>query len=149
MKLGKHSLNELQGVDNRLVAIVRGAIEITQQDFTVHDGIRTPAEQEVFFKKGVSKTLDSKHLTGHAVDLVPYVNGKLLWEWPLIYMVADAMRTVAKEQNVAIRWGGAWDINLTDSSLPLDVLVSQYVTRRKEAGKKAFIDGPHYELINI
>lgn len=144
--LGSHSLRELQGVHPDLVAVVKRAIQLTVQDFTVHDGIRTLQEQRRNVATGVSQTLDSRHLTGHAVDLVPYVNGKLRWEMEPIYRIADAVRMAARELGVPIRWGGAWDVAFTQTvDAPAD-LVEDYVARRRAAGKKPFIDGPHYEL---
>lgn len=145
-KLGVGSRRELQGVHPDLVAVVERAIEITVQDFAVHDGIRTLAEQKKLVASGASQTLDSRHITGHAVDLVPYINGKLRWEWDPIYMIADAVRVAAREKGTPIRWGGAWDVDFTHSSDSPEDLVQQYVSRRKAAGLRAFIDGPHFEL---
>jgi len=145
-KLGQASKKELQGVHPDLVAVVQRAIELTVQDFAVHDGIRTLAEQKKLVASGASQTLDSRHITGHAVDLVPYINGKLRWEWDPIYMIADAVRVAAQELGTPIRWGGAWDIDFTASSESPEDLVAQYVARRKAAGLRAFIDGPHFEL---
>ncbi|WP_295531502.1 M15 family metallopeptidase [uncultured Pseudacidovorax sp.] len=145
-KLGKNSLNELQGVHPDLVAIVQRAIVLTAQDFGVHDGLRTLEEQKKLIATGASQTLDSRHLTGHAVDLVPYFNGKLRWEWPPIYVIADAVRTAARELNTPLRWGGAWDVDFTASNDSPEDLVADYVSRRRAAGQRAFIDGPHYEL---
>ncbi|MDX1474690.1 MAG: M15 family peptidase, partial [Reinekea sp.] len=73
--LGKKSLQELRGVDDSLVAVVKRAIELTSVDFSVHDGLRTLEEQKELVKKGASTTLSSKHIDGLAVDLVPYING--------------------------------------------------------------------------
>lgn len=144
--LGKKSLSELKGVHPDLVAVVQRAIELTVQDFSVHDGIRTVEEQKKLVAGGVSKTMKSRHLTGHAVDLVPYINNKLRWEWEPIYKIADAVRTAAEELGIPIRWGGAWDRSLTGTDeLPED-MVADYTARRRKAGKRAFIDGPHYEL---
>lgn len=144
--LGKKSRSELKGVHSDLVAVVERAIELTPQDFSVHDGIRTIEQQKELVKSGASKTLNSRHISGHAVDLVPYINGKLRWEWEPIYQIADAVRLAANELEIPLRWGGAWDIQLTSSDDSPDDIVSDYVARRKKAGKKAFIDGPHYEL---
>jgi peptidoglycan LD-endopeptidase CwlK len=145
-KLGIHSMKELKGVHQDLVAVVERAIQLTVQDFAVHDGIRTMVEQKKFVANGVSKTLDSRHLTGHAVDLVPFVNGELRWEMTPIFHIADAVRVAANELGTPIRWGGAWDVSFTDSTdLPED-MVEDYIARRKATGKKAFIDGPHFEL---
>jgi peptidoglycan LD-endopeptidase CwlK len=144
--LGEKSLKELAGVHPDLVAVVKRAIEITVQDFSVHDGIRTLEEQRRLVASGASQTLESRHITGHAVDLVPYINGKLRWEWDPIHNIADAVRTVAKELGIPIRWGGAWDRPFTETNdLPED-MVADYSARRRRAGKKAFLDGPHFEL---
>lgn len=144
--LGKRSKAELKGVHPDLVKVVARAISLTTQDFSVHDGIRTVGEQRKLVAKGVSKTMKSRHITGHAVDLVPYINGKLRWEWEPIYHIAKAVRIAAKELEIPIRWGGAWDRRLTDSEGSVEDLVNGYVSRRRNAGKRAFIDGPHFEL---
>lgn len=150
-KLGARSRSELSGVHPDLVACVERAIAITTQDFSVHDGIRSPAEQKELVARGASKTLNSRHLTqpdgyGHAVDLVPYVNGQLRWEWPLIYPVAEAMAIAARERGVSLRWGGVWDRVL--ETLPADAdglkkAVQAYVVRHPGPD---FIDGPHFEI---
>ena len=145
-KLGKGSLRELEGVHPELVAVVKRAIELTVQNFSVHDGLRTLAEQQKLVAAGASTTLNSRHLSGHAVDLVPYINGKLRWEWEPIHRIAEAVRTAARELNTPLRWGGAWDIEFTASDDAPEDLVADYVSRRRAAGKKAFIDGPHFEL---
>ncbi len=145
-RLGKRSLSELNGVHSDLVKVVKRAIEITVQDFSVHDGIRTLEEQKKLVERGASQTLASRHISGHAVDLVPYINGKLRWEWVPIYNIAEAVRLAAKENDIPIRWGGAWDILLTESDDATEDLVTDYVARRRKAGKRAFIDGPHFEL---
>nr|WP_315468836.1 M15 family metallopeptidase [uncultured Undibacterium sp.] len=144
--LGAASLNELNGVHPDLIAVVKRAIVLTIQDFSVHDGIRTLAEQKQLVAAGASQTVDSRHITGHAVDLVPYINGKLRWEWPPIYVIADAVRTAAVELGTPIRWGGAWDVDFTATVDTPEDLVAAYVARRKKQGLRAFIDGPHFEL---
>lgn len=145
-KLGTRSRAELKGVHPDLVAVVERALELTVQDFGVHDGIRTLEEQKKFVATGVSQTLESRHLTGHAVDLVPYVNGQLRWENGPLYKIADAVRMAARELQVPLRWGGNWDAGFTESTaLPQD-LVADYVARRRAAGKEPFIDRPHFEL---
>lgn len=119
-KLSQRSLNNLKGVDEDLVAVVKRAIEITEIDFGVTEGIRTLDRQTELFKKGFSKTMKSKHLIGRAVDLVAYVDGKVSWEKEDYYPIALAMERAAIELNVKIRWGGDF---------------------------KSFFDGPHFELI--
>ena len=148
--LGRKSLDELRGVDDRLQRVVHRAIHITEQDFSVHDGLRTEAEQAELVRRGASTTMNSKHLIGHAVDLVPYINGKLRWEWGPIYKIAAAVSIAAKSEAVALRWGGVWDRKLSDLPADYDGLeraVAAYVARRKKAGKRAFIDGPHFEIV--
>lgn len=145
-KLGNRSLSELEGVHPDLVSVVKRAIELTLQDFSVHDGIRTLAEQQELVNRGASTTMKSRHITGHAVDLVPYINGKLRWEWEPIHKIADAVRTAAQDLNVPIRWGGAWDRRLTDLDDSPEDIVADYAARRRRAGKRVFLDGPHYEL---
>lgn len=145
-QLGAASINELQGVHPHLVAVVKRAIELSQQDFAVHDGIRNLEQQQQLVAAGASKTLDSRHISGHAVDLVPYINGKLRWEWPPIYQIAVAVRQAAQELAIPIRWGGAWDIDFSQSSASPEQLVTDYSARRRQANQSVFIDGPHFEL---
>lgn len=151
-KFGPASAAQLIGVNPKLVSVVHMALSLSPQDFGVHDGLRTLAEQKALVASGASQTLDSKHLPGpnglgRAVDLVPYVNGKLRWEWGPIYPIAAAMRRAAIICGVSITWGGCWDINFNESEgTSVEKLVEQYVQRRKQQGRKAFIDGPHYEL---
>lgn len=148
---GQRSESELRGVHPDLVAVVRRALELTAVDFAVHDGLRTDAEQAEYVRTGVSKTMNSKHLLqhdgyGHAVDLVPYVNGKLRWEWPLIYPVISAVQLAARERSVSLTWGGVWDRALAALSDDLEAERDAYADRRRALGKKAFLDGPHLEL---
>lgn len=153
-RLGTASRKELQGVHPDLVRVVERAIQITKQDFSVHDGLRTLEEQKRYVATGVSQTMNSKHRPqadgfGHAVDLVPYINGKLRWEWEPIYVIAAAVWQAAKELDVPLRWGGAW-INLSDikTGTPgaMKAAVEAYGARQRKAGRKAFTDGPHFEL---
>lgn len=144
--LGATSKKELEGVHADLVKVVLRAIELTAQDFSVHDGLRTLEEQKKLVAAGAAKTLESRHITGHAVDLVPFINGKLRWEWEPIYVIADAVRMAAREFQVPIRWGGAWDVDFTNSTDSTEHLVATYVEACRLQGKRAFIDGPHFEL---
>lgn len=150
--LGTKSKAELVGVHANMIAVCEGAIEITKQDFTIFDGMRTHAEQVEYVRTGVSKTLNSKHLKqpdgfGHAVDLVPYINGKLRWEMKPIIVIAEAVHTVATDLDVPIRWGAVWDRGFLDLDPDdLEGEVDEYIRRRQAIGRKAFIDGPHFEL---
>lgn len=143
--LSKKSLDRLSGVHPKLVEVVRLAIGDTEIDFGVLEGVRSKARQAQLVASGASKTMDGRHITGHAVDLGAMVGGTVRWDWPLYYKVAEAMQRAAKTLGVPIVWGGVWDIPLRDIGDPADA-VADYVVRRKAMGKKAFIDGPHFEL---
>jgi peptidoglycan L-alanyl-D-glutamate endopeptidase CwlK len=115
-KLGKRSLQKLSGVHPDMVAVVKRAIEITEQDFTVLEGIRNINRQRELYKSGKSTTMNSRHLTGHAVDVAPW---PISWEWEGFYPIADAMKQAAEELEVDLEWGGDWT---------------------------SFPDGPHFQL---
>ena len=106
--LGEQSLKRLQGVHPDLDAVVRLAITLTAQDFRVIEGLRTRERQRYLVEKGASKTMNSRHLTGHAVDLAPIVNGQVSWDWKYFYPIAEAMKQAAKIKSVPIEWGGDW-----------------------------------------
>lgn len=147
--LSTRSLTKLQGVDERLVKIVRRAIEITTVDFGVVDGVRTPEQQMEYFKKGVSQiAVGGKHVEGKAVDLMAYIGDRGSWELNLYDNIADAMKQAAIEQNVAIRWGAAW--NVDDIRLwrgTMEEAMNFYIDTRRKQGKRPFIDAPHFELV--
>lgn len=152
--LGNKSRAELAGVHPQLVKVVERAIQLTAQDFGVHDGLRTEAEQREYVRRGVSKTMNSMHMRqpdgfGHAVDLVPWINGQLRWEWKPIFVIAEAVQRAANELDVDLVWGGVWDRNFRDlspSPQGMEQAVNAYVARRRGMGKTAFIDGPHWQL---
>jgi hypothetical protein len=124
-KLGKKSLSTLEGVHPDLVKVVKRAIELTECDFTVTEGLRTKQRQAQLLKEKKTTTMNSKHLTGHAVDLAAWVipegsdKGTVSWEWKYYYQIADAMKKAASELKIPIEWGGDW---------------------------KTFKDGPHFQL---
>jgi len=104
--LSARSLKNLIGVHPELVKVVKKALEYSAVDFTVIEGVRTLERQKQMVAQGKSKTLNSRHLTGHAVDLVPIVGGAVLWnQCP---DVAKAMKEAAKELNIPVEWGGDW-----------------------------------------
>lgn len=118
-QLSERSKRRLQGVHPDLVKVVERAIQISDTDFTVLEGVRTKARQAELVASGASQTMNSRHITGHAVDLGAYVAGQVRWDWPLYNKVAEAMKKAAAEVGVAIEWGGDW---------------------------KTFKDGPHFQL---
>jgi len=115
-KLSRRSLSNLQGVHPDLVSVVERAIEITEQDFSVIEGVRSMKRQRMLVDTGKSTTMNSRHLTGHAVDLVPY---PVSWDWDYFYPIADAMKAAAQELDIDLEWGGDW---------------------------RSFPDGPHFQL---
>lgn len=119
MILSPRSEKALAGVHPDLVRVVRRAAEITAIDFIVTEGLRSQARQKQLVAAGASKTMKSRHLTGHAVDLAALVAGKVRWDWPLYAKLAEAMKRAAAELGVPLEWGGDW---------------------------KSFKDGPHFQL---
>ena len=106
--LSKKSRDRLAGVHPDLVKVVERAIEITEIDFAVLEGVRSKTRQEQLVKAGASQTMRSRHLTGHAVDLGAYVAGSIRWDWPLYHKLAVAVKQAAAELQVPIEWGGDW-----------------------------------------
>ena len=106
--LGAQSRSRLIGVHPDLVKVIERAIQLTPIDFTVIEGLRTYAKQQKLVAQGASKTMRSRHLTGHAVDIAPFVAGEIRWDWPLYKKLAPAVKQAAKEVGVPIEWGGDW-----------------------------------------
>ena len=119
-KLGTKSLSNLKGVHPDLVKVVKRAIELTECDFTVTEGLRSKERQAQLLKEKKTTTSNSRNLTGHAVDLAAWVDNTVSWEWKYYYQIADAMKKAASELSISIEWGGDW---------------------------KTFKDGPHFQLI--
>lgn len=122
-KLSKKSLSKLIGVHPDLVKVVKRAIEITKCDFTITEGLRTKERQAQLLKEKKTTTINSRHLTGHAVDLAAWIivdnKGTISWDWKYYYMIEKAMKQASEELKIPIEWGGDW---------------------------KTFKDGPHWQL---
>jgi peptidoglycan L-alanyl-D-glutamate endopeptidase CwlK len=106
--LSKASRAKLSGVRAPLCAVVERAIQITPVDFKITEGLRTVTRQKQLFAAGASKTMNSRHLTGHAVDVAALVGGQVRWDWPLYGRIADAFKQAALERDIPIVWGGDW-----------------------------------------
>lgn len=121
MTLNARSEKNLTGVHPVLVAVVRRAVELLPDGLgcIVTEGLRSRERQAQLVKAGASQTMNSRHLTGHAVDLAATVNGTVRWDWPLYGQLATAMKRAAAEQGTVITWGGDW---------------------------KTLKDGPHFEI---
>jgi|TARA_B100001059_G_scaffold216120_1_gene234267 peptidoglycan L-alanyl-D-glutamate endopeptidase CwlK len=146
-KLGKRSLSRLEGVNDDLVTVVKYAIGVTKQDFSVICGLRTIDEQKALVAKGASQTMKSKHIDGNAVDLMAYCNGGR-WELNLYDEIADAMKEGAAACNVKLRWGAAWtidDIGVFEGTA--ENAMNSYIDTRRSQSRRPFIDAPHFELM--
>jgi peptidoglycan L-alanyl-D-glutamate endopeptidase CwlK len=119
MILGKRSRERLVGVHPDLIIVMATAIQRTEIDFAVIEGVRTLKRQKELLAAGASKTLKSRHLTGHAVDIAPWVHGEIRWDWPLYNTLSKTVKQAAKDCGIHIEWGGDW---------------------------KSFKDGPHWQL---
>jgi len=119
--MNERSEKNLQGVHPTLVAVVYRAFQLLPDGLgaIVTEGLRTRERQAQLVAKGASQTMNSKHLTGHAVDLAATVDGEVRWDWPLYPKLATAMKRAAAEQGIEVTWGGDW---------------------------KSLKDGPHFEL---
>jgi peptidoglycan L-alanyl-D-glutamate endopeptidase CwlK len=104
------SLKNLEDLHPDLLAVARRALELTEVDFTVTEGRRTPERQRELVRIGASKTLNSRHLTGHALDFMAIdpKTGKGSWTWALYPRVAAAFKAAAAELGIPIVWGGDW-----------------------------------------
>ena len=146
-KLSRRSLDRLQGVDERMVAVVNNAITVTKTDFGVIQGMRTIEQQKELVAKGASQTMKSKHLDGLAVDLMAYINGRGSWELNLYDDLADAMKEGADFVGVDVRWGAAWHTTLNEWQGTAEDAMNSYIDLRRSQGRRPFIDGPHFELM--
>jgi peptidoglycan L-alanyl-D-glutamate endopeptidase CwlK len=119
MTLTDRDRGRLKGVHPDLVRVVERAAELTAVPFTVLEGLRSKERQQQMVAAGSSTTLNSRHLTGHAVDIAPLEGGKVSWAWPLYHQLAPVIKQAAAECGVPIEWGGDW---------------------------RRFKDGPHWQL---
>lgn len=117
-KFSQRSEDSLKGVHPDMVRVARRALQLSEVDFVVTEGLRSKARQAELVKSGASQTMNSRHLTGHAIDVAAWVGG-VSWDFPLYSKIATAFKKASAELGVPIVWGGDW---------------------------KSFKDGPHFEL---
>ena len=120
-KFSERSKAKLETGDIRLQKLMNVAIKESPFDFSITEGIRTLKRQKELVAQGKSKTLKSHHLTGKAVDIAVWVNGKVTWDFKYYKEVADHIKEVARKLGYVITWGGDW---------------------------KTFKDGPHFQIEN-
>lgn len=119
-RYSKRSLRNLRGIHPDLRRVIDRALQESLLDFIVIEGLRSEDRQRQMVATGASQTMNSRHLTGHAVDLLPIgPNGKAAFDWPLYHKLGPAVEAAARKEGVAITWGGRWS---------------------------KFRDGPHFEL---
>lgn len=145
-RYSKASLDRLSKVHPDMQRVAMLAIQLSEVDFSITQGLRTLEEQRRLYGKGrtgaqcraagvperyaspgekkVTWTMKSNHLSGNAIDVAPFVNGKLEYDdsgklglWPKI---AKAFKEAAARLDVSIEWGGDW---------------------------KGTVDRPHFELV--
>lgn len=118
-KFSQRSENNLKGVNPDLVKIVRRALQLSPVDFGITEGLRTVERQRQLVGAGKSQTMNSRHISGHAVDVFAYPTSAGSWEWKYYEQIATAFKQAAKELNIPVEWGGDW---------------------------KTLKDGPHFQL---
>ena len=119
-KWSARSLSRLEGIHPDLRRVMDRAIQLVPIDITVLEGLRTKERQRELVNIGASQTMNSRHLTGHAVDIAPIgADGGVSWDWPLYHRIAPAIKQAAQEVGVPVEWGGDWT---------------------------SFKDGPHWQL---
>lgn len=133
---GKASLEKLKGVHPDLVKVIKEAIKESPADFSIVYGVRSSAEQQRLYalgrsvinpdgkskKKPLGNIVTQKNGTtnksnhqvkstgyGHAIDVVPYINGKIDWSATNEFkIIAAHIMATAKCMGVNIVWGGLW-----------------------------------------
>lgn len=107
-KFSKRSITALEGVHPDLVAVTHRALELSPIDFVVLEGLRSVTRQKKLVEAGASQTMNSRHLTGHAIDVGAWIDGGIQWQWALYDAIAVAFKQAAGELEVEIEWGGDW-----------------------------------------
>lgn len=116
--LTDRDLARLKGVHPDLIRVVKFAAGV-DPNFIVHEGVRSLKRQRELYEAGASRTMKSRHLTGHAVDLVVVVGGKAVWHWAAYKKLSEVVKLAAVKCGTKLEWGGDW---------------------------KSFKDGPHFQL---
>ena len=120
-KFSKRSLDNLKGVDQRLVELMTDVLAVSSYDFGITEGLRTKERQAQLVKEGKSQTMNSYHLRGKAIDIVVYIDNKVTWDLKYYNEVANLVKDIAMKKGLKVTWGGDW---------------------------KTLVDGPHFQLEN-
>lgn len=118
-KFSQRSENNLRGVHPDLVKVVRLALELSPVDFGITEGLRTVERQKQLVAEGKSQTMNSRHISGHAVDVFAYPTPAGSWDWQYYQKISQAFKQAGKNLGILVEWGGDW---------------------------KTLKDGPHFQL---
>lgn len=118
-RFSRRSYERMAGVRPELIAVATRALQLAEVDFGITEGLRSAERQAQLVAAGASGTLRSRHLTGHALDVVAYVGADVRWDWPLYERISEAWKQAASDLGIPIEWGGHW---------------------------QTLRDGPHYQL---
>jgi hypothetical protein len=118
-QFSQRSLKNLVGVHPDLVKCAELALSLSTVDFGVIEGLRAQERQKELFALGATKTMNSRHLTGHAIDVMAYVGSQGRWDWPLYEKINQVFQEASLALDIPVTWGGSW---------------------------RSFKDGPHFEL---
>lgn len=121
---GTRSKKVLSELHPDLIDVMTHALSKGEIDFALIEGVRSIERQKKMVRQGRSMTMRSRHLPGpdglsRAVDVAPYIDGGIVWDWPYFYKLADVIKSSASELGIPIEWGGDW---------------------------RTFQDGPHWQL---
>jgi peptidoglycan LD-endopeptidase CwlK len=125
VQLSARDRQRLVGVHPDLVRVVTRAAELTDVSFMVAEGLRTRERQAQLLRERKTTTMNSRHLTGHAVDLVPLADTdgdgdiEISWRWHDYFRLAPVIKASAIELGIRLEWGGEF---------------------------RSFPDGPHWQL---
>jgi peptidoglycan LD-endopeptidase CwlK len=118
-RFSKRSEGNLIGVKRDLVHLARLSIRLSTVDFIVIEGKRSYQRQKYLLSKNKTTTMNSRHLTGHAIDVAAFVDGSVSWNFEDYKKIAEAFFLASEILKIPVEWGGNW---------------------------KTFVDGPHFQL---
>ena len=124
-KFSQKSLDKMKGVHPDLVSVVKRALELSSIDFAVLEGLRDPGEQKEIVESGKSWTKNSRHFTGHAVNVGVVIGRHVIWDYPWYEKLYKFFKQASDELKIPIEWGGHWKemdgghYELTWASYPL------------------------------
>lgn len=111
----------LVGVDARLVQLAERLAQISPIPFMITEGVRSYERQRQLYLAGKTRTMQSKHLRGRAIDIVPLVGGKPKWDWKLYAPLIACAKEIARENNLRMEFGYDWGWDAPHMELQDDV----------------------------